>query len=143
MDVQEANEEEANEEIEDGMSGNNGCCNNVSTTSRGSSRSFKKVAGKTAGRLGLDFGVYALKLISRRWQSNGDDNKIDSMSSTGFVTFLDLGTVTSVASTPLTHKPKVCMHIHVNKWFCYVCNMFINPKLNYYFFTLSYSDFNC
>lgn len=32
---------------------------------------------------------------------------MEDMSSTGFVTFLDLGTITSIASTPLTHKPNV------------------------------------
>ena len=51
-----------------------------------------------------------LKLLSRRLQKNVN-GKVDDMSSTGFVTFLDLGTITSVASTPLTHKPNVSFFV--------------------------------
>ena len=70
-----------------------------------------------AGRLGLDFGLYVLKLASRQLQKNVD-SKIDDMSSTGFVTFLDLGTITSIASTPLTHKPNVSFKSCYTKYEC-------------------------
>lgn len=64
-----------------------------------------KRLSKVAERTGVDFGLYVLKLLSRRLQRNDGDSNDDVMSSTGFVTFLDLGTVTSVASIRLTHKP--------------------------------------
>ena len=64
---------------------------------------------KVAGRCGFDFGAYLMKFLTRRITSVRDEEKIDVMSSTGFVTFLDLATVTCVASAPLTHKPKVCL----------------------------------
>lgn len=62
---------------------------------------------KFAGRMGFDFGAYLVKFVTRKLQSFRDDEKKDVMASTGFVTFLDLATVTCVASAPLTHKPKV------------------------------------
>ncbi len=64
-----------------------------------------KRLSKVAERTGFDFGLYALKLLGRRLRRNDGDSNDDVMSSTGFVTFLDLGTVTSVASIRLTHKP--------------------------------------
>jgi len=64
-----------------------------------------KKASKVAGRLGLDFGGYLLKLFSRRLQSRQDEEVTNVMSSTGFVTFFDLSTVTCVAGAVLTHKP--------------------------------------
>ena len=73
-----------------------------------SSVSVKRVS-KVAGRLGFDFGAYLVKFVTRRITSVRDEEKIDVMSSTGFVTFLDLATVTCVTSAPLTHKPKVCI----------------------------------
>lgn len=74
----------------------------------GSERSIAvKRVSKAAVSVGFDFGVYFLKLVGRWLSTSSDDPRADVMSSTGFVTFLDLGTVTSVASTPLTHKPRV------------------------------------
>ena len=70
------------------------------------SESSRKRLSKLAGRLGLDFGVYLMKFVTRRLQRNRDEEKKDTMSSTGFVTFIDLATVTCVTSAPLTHKPK-------------------------------------
>lgn len=78
-------------------------CFSESMLSRCSTRSL----GKVAGRMGFDFGAYLVKIITRRFNSYHDDEKKDVLSSTGFVTFLDLATVTCVASAPLTHKPKV------------------------------------
>ena len=72
-----------------------------------SSATNRKVS-KVAGRLGFDFVLYMLKLVGRRYRTGYVSEHDDVMSSTGFVTFLDLRTVTNVASTPLTHKPKVC-----------------------------------
>lgn len=69
--------------------------------------SSKKMS-KMAGRFGFDFGAYMMKFITRRLQSHRDDEKKDVVSSTGFVTFLDLATVTCAASAPISHKPKVC-----------------------------------
>uniref|UniRef100_A0A7S4AB76 CSC1/OSCA1-like cytosolic domain-containing protein n=1 Tax=Pseudo-nitzschia australis TaxID=44445 RepID=A0A7S4AB76_9STRA len=60
-----------------------------------------------AGRLGLDFVVSGIKFTNRQI-----DNAVDgvllgsSMSSTGFVTFLDLTSLTTAASAPLTSKPE-------------------------------------
>jgi len=71
----------------------------------GDEKTAKKIS-KAAGRLGLDFGAYAMKLIHRTFsRTMEDENKNMTMSKTGFVTFLDLGSVTCVASAPLTHKP--------------------------------------
>jgi hypothetical protein len=64
-----------------------------------------KRLSKLAGRFGLDFGVYAVKLCHRFVNRTLDEEKDNEMSKTGFVTFLDLGAVTCVASAPLTHKP--------------------------------------
>lgn len=84
----------------------------------GSARSVTaKKLSKAATRIGFDFGLYLLKLVGRRLGTGLEDPEADAMSSTGFVTFLDLGTVTSVASTPLTHKPRVCMKITEYKCF--------------------------
>ena len=68
-------------------------------------RTTKRLS-KFAGRFGLDFGAYATKLCHRFInRSLLDDEKLNEMSKTGFVTFLDLSAVTCVASAPLTHKP--------------------------------------
>ena len=69
-----------------------------------SNNSTREVS-KFAGRVGFDFGIFLLKLVTRRLQTSQEDSKVDIMSSTGFVTFNDLATGTTVASTPLTHKP--------------------------------------
>jgi len=70
----------------------------------GDAKTAKKVS-KFAGRFGLDFGAYAMKLAHRIVYKSMDDEKNNVMSRTGFVTFLDLGSVTCIASAPLTHKP--------------------------------------
>ena len=89
------------------------------------------MARRIAGRLGLDFIVTGIKFFNRQlgkivlrsvldlslslfthfdfWLP---DTALESvtgatMSSTGFVTFLDLTTVTCAASTPLTTKPHI------------------------------------
>lgn len=67
-------------------------------------KTAKKVS-KFAGRFGLDFGAYAMKLAHRFMHRSMDDESNNVMSRTGFVTFLDLGSVTCGASAPLTHKP--------------------------------------
>jgi hypothetical protein len=61
---------------------------------------------KLAGRLGFDFGAFIVKIITRRIHVLRDEEKTDVVSSTGFVTFLDLATVACVVSAPLTHKPQ-------------------------------------
>ncbi len=61
---------------------------------------------KLAGRLGFDFGAFIVKIITRRIHVLRDEEKKDVVSSTGFVTFLDLATVACVVSAPLTHKPQ-------------------------------------
>eukprot|EP00536_Pseudo-nitzschia_multiseries_P008702 jgi/Psemu1/257464/estExt_Genewise1Plus.C_2260019 len=61
-----------------------------------------------AGRLGLDFVVSGIKFANRQIDHAMDGVLIgSSMSSTGFVTFLDLTSLTTAASTPLTSKPEV------------------------------------
>lgn len=62
---------------------------------------FKKIGAK----FGLDFGLYALKLIQRKAMLSIDDETKMQMSSTGFVTFKDLTSTTCAASALLTHKP--------------------------------------
>ena len=79
------------EDVKDGM-----CTADANTA--------KKVS-KFAGRFGLDFGAYAMKLAHRVMNRSMDDESNGVMSRTGFVTFYDLGSVTCGASAPLTHKP--------------------------------------
>jgi len=67
---------------------------------------------RMVGRLGLDFIVSGLKYINRQFDIFVANVVGTTMSSTGFVTFLDLASVTTAASTPLTHKPNV-LHVHV------------------------------
>jgi hypothetical protein len=64
-----------------------------------------KRLSKLAGRFGLDFGVCTAKSCHCFVNRTLDEEKDNEMSKTGFVTFLDLGAVTCVASAPLTHKP--------------------------------------
>jgi len=64
------------------------------------------------GRLGLDFIVSGLKYINRQFDTFVANVVGTTMSSTGFVTFLDLASVSTAASTPLTHKPNV-LKVHV------------------------------
>lgn len=71
----------------------------------GDEKTARKIS-KFAGRLGLDFGAYAIKVLHRFiYRSIDSEEKKNVMSKTGFVTFTDLATVTSIASAPLTHKP--------------------------------------
>jgi len=64
--------------------------------------------GIMAGRLGLDFLLTGVKAVNRQLDdvvASVEPSIVSSMSTTGFVTFLDLKTVTCAASAPLTHKP--------------------------------------
>eukprot|EP00557_Chaetoceros_sp_GSL56_P003961 CAMPEP_0176502360 /NCGR_PEP_ID=MMETSP0200_2-20121128/14707_1 /TAXON_ID=947934 /ORGANISM="Chaetoceros sp., Strain GSL56" /LENGTH=1124 /DNA_ID=CAMNT_0017901417 /DNA_START=137 /DNA_END=3511 /DNA_ORIENTATION=+ len=70
----------------------------------GDAKTTKKVS-KVAGRFGLDFGAYAMKVLHRIMFKTLDDEQTNVLSRTGFVTFIDLSSVTCVASAPLTHKP--------------------------------------
>jgi Uncharacterized integral membrane protein len=70
----------------------------------GDAKTTKKVS-KFAGRFGLDFGAYAMKVLHRTMFKTLDDEQSNVISRTGFVTFSDLSSVTCVASAPLTHKP--------------------------------------
>ncbi|CAB9506338.1 CSC1-like protein ERD4 [Seminavis robusta] len=60
---------------------------------------------KVLGRLGLDFIVSGVSFINRQLDITVEGVVGTTMSSTGFVTFLDLTSVTCAASAPLTHKP--------------------------------------
>lgn len=60
---------------------------------------------KVMGKLGLDFVVAGCAFINRQLDVTLEGVVGTTMSSTGFVTFLDLTSVTSAASVPLTHKP--------------------------------------
>jgi len=63
---------------------------------------------RVAGRLGLDFVVSGIKFANRQIDQSLDGVLLgSSMSSTGFVTFLDLTSLTTAASAPLTSKPQV------------------------------------
>ena len=60
---------------------------------------------KIGTSFGLDFGLYAMKLMQRKAMQTMDDESKMQMSSTGFVTFKDLTSTTCAASALLTHKP--------------------------------------
>jgi len=62
---------------------------------------------KLLGRFGLDFVVSGLAFLNRQLDVTLEGVVGTTMSSTGFVTFLDLTTVTCAVSTPLTHKPNM------------------------------------
>eukprot|EP00546_Thalassionema_frauenfeldii_P006538 CAMPEP_0178908972 /NCGR_PEP_ID=MMETSP0786-20121207/8226_1 /TAXON_ID=186022 /ORGANISM="Thalassionema frauenfeldii, Strain CCMP 1798" /LENGTH=800 /DNA_ID=CAMNT_0020580947 /DNA_START=87 /DNA_END=2486 /DNA_ORIENTATION=- len=64
------------------------------------------------GRLGLDFLVAGLKYVNRQFDMFLANVVGTKMSSTGFVTFLDLASVSTAVSTPLTHKPHI-LEVHV------------------------------
>mmetsp|Transcript_28604 Transcript_28604/g.77462 ORF Transcript_28604/g.77462 Transcript_28604/m.77462 type:complete len:1097 (+) Transcript_28604:157-3447(+) len=68
----------------------------------------KGILRRWAGRLGLDFVVSGIKFTNRQIDHAVDGVLIgSSMSSTGFITFLDLTSLTTAVSTPLTSKPEV------------------------------------
>ncbi|CAJ1948545.1 unnamed protein product [Cylindrotheca closterium] len=60
---------------------------------------------RLAGRLGLDFVVSGLKFANSQLDQTNVGVVRSTMSSTGFVTLLDLTSVTTAATTPLTSKP--------------------------------------
>lgn len=67
-----------------------------------------KMLRRIVGRLGLDFVVSGIKFAKRQIDHAVEGTLVGStMSSTGFVTFLDLTSLTTAASTPLTSKPQV------------------------------------
>jgi hypothetical protein len=59
---------------------------------------------RIAGRLGLDFLVSGVRLFHKQLDVTLESVMAPTMSSTGFVTFLDLASTTCAASTPLTVK---------------------------------------
>jgi len=62
---------------------------------------------RLAGRLGLDFVVSGLKFANSQLDQTTVGVVRSTMSSTGFVTLLDLTSVTTAATTPLTSKPGI------------------------------------
>jgi hypothetical protein len=60
-----------------------------------------------AGRLGLDFAIAGLKLVNKQLDVALEEVVGATMSSTGYVTFLDLSSTTCAASAPLTVKANV------------------------------------
>ena len=62
---------------------------------------------RIAGRLGLDFVVAIFRHLSKFCSSALQNVVGETMSSTGFVTFLDLSSTTCAASAPLTVKASV------------------------------------
>eukprot|EP00523_Entomoneis_sp_CCMP467_P008539 CAMPEP_0168737984 /NCGR_PEP_ID=MMETSP0724-20121128/10690_1 /TAXON_ID=265536 /ORGANISM="Amphiprora sp., Strain CCMP467" /LENGTH=1061 /DNA_ID=CAMNT_0008785295 /DNA_START=92 /DNA_END=3277 /DNA_ORIENTATION=- len=58
-----------------------------------------------AGRLGMDFAISGLRLANRQLDIAAEGLIGSTMSSTGFVTFLDLSSTTCAVSAPLTVKP--------------------------------------
>ena len=69
------------------------------TTSRYSGK-FRQIAG----RLGLDYLVSGVRFVHKQLDVTMESVIAPTMSSTGFVTFLDLTTTTCAASAPLTVK---------------------------------------
>jgi len=66
----------------------------------------KKVVSRLGGRLGLDFAMYGVQLLNRKLLKTFDTpDECRFMSSTAFVTFYDLASVTFAAGVPLTHSP--------------------------------------
>ena len=68
-------------------------------------RKHRNIFLQMAGRLGLDFVFAGFKYMNRTLDMVVESVVGSTMSSTGFVTFLDLTSVTHAASVPLTHKP--------------------------------------
>lgn len=62
---------------------------------------------KQLGRFGLDFVVAGVSFLNRQLDVTLEGVVGTTMSSTGFVTFLDLTTVTCAVSAPLTNKPNM------------------------------------
>lgn len=57
------------------------------------------------GRLGMDFAVAGLRLFNKQLDITAESFIGSTISSTGFVTFLDLSSTTAAVSAPLTVKP--------------------------------------
>ena len=68
---------------------------------------YKSRIRRWAGRLGLDFVVAVAKVLNKQLDVALEGVLSSTMSSTGFVTFLDLSSLTSAASVPLTMKSSV------------------------------------
>ena len=73
---------------------------------------YSSTIRRIAGRLGLDFVVSVLKILNKQLDVTLENALASTMSSTGYVTFLDLATVTCAASAPLSAKSTV-MHVSV------------------------------
>lgn len=68
---------------------------------------YKNVLRRWAGRLGLDFVVFAMKTMNSELDVALEGVVGATMASTGFVTFLDLSSTTCAASAPLSVKAGV------------------------------------
>lgn len=71
------------------------------------SDSYGSLMRRWAGRLGLDFVVSGMRFLNSQLDVALQDVVGSTMSSTGFVTFLDLTSTTCAASAPLTAKASV------------------------------------
>lgn len=68
---------------------------------------YKSWLRRWAGRLGLDFVVAGMKVMNKQLDVALEGVVGATMSSTGFVTFLDLSSTTCAASAPLSVKASV------------------------------------
>jgi hypothetical protein len=73
---------------------------------------YKSCFRRVLGRLGLDFCVAGIKAINSQLDVALEGVIGATMSSTGFVTFLDLSSTTCAASAPLSAKSSV-LQAHV------------------------------
>ena len=80
--------------------------NNDYATPFGSDQ-YKSLLRRWAGRIGLDFVVYTIKAMNSELDLALEGVIGATMSSTGFVTFLDLSSTTCAASAPLSVKANV------------------------------------
>jgi len=72
-----------------------------------SRQQYTNILRRTAGRLGLDFVVAIFRHVTKQCSTALENVVGQTMSSTGFVTFLDLSSTTCAASAPLTVKASV------------------------------------
>jgi len=61
------------------------------------------------GRLGVDFAMNGFSFLTEQIETVVENVIVPTMSSTGFVTFNDLASVTCAASAPLCHRPDVLL----------------------------------
>ena len=65
---------------------------------------YKNSCRRIAGRLGLDYLMSGIRVLHKQVDVTMESVNAPTMSSTGFITFLDLTTTTCAASVPLTVK---------------------------------------